>query len=449
MNVSYRKIIKKSMKIGIIILLSLFMIEIGCDSFAKQVTLRVWKFGSPSFERDYMKSRNKVFEERNPDIRIEWVYQVWGTKRKKVLSAFAAGNLPDVLLIDGQSIPEFATMGIIIPLDEINPELVKSWKPRFVPEIWNLGVWKDKVYAMSTYVDMAPMMVYNTKMFVEAGIVDENGKAKPPLTWEEILRVAKKLHSPPKHFGVIIAATTGTNDVNIFEGVAYANGGRWLDEKEENIVINGPGTVDALDFWVKLSKYAEPGLVETNFRQAAQLFFQAKGSMYLCMSWAPILEAQFEIPEGFEYKLTAAKKRKKPSGRFPRASSIMTPTTAFMVTSTSKFKKQTMKYVDFWAQYEQQKGWDGSVIMGRIPAMKVSFESESFRRYYPDLADLYKLGKLFEGSLSMPAFPGITEAEDKLGLAIQEALLKIKSPQQALDDLQKAVQKIYNEARKR
>ncbi len=443
------KVMKMSIKLHVVILLVLFAIGICSSSFAEQISLRVWKFGSPSFERDYMKSRNKVFEKENPNIRIEWVYQLWGTKRKKVLSACAAGNLPDLLLIDGQSIPEFVTMRIVVPLDQIDPELVKSWKPRFVPEIWDLGIWKGKVYGMSTYVDMTPMMAYNTKMFIDAGITDDKGIANPPLTWEELLKVAKKLHVPPKHFGVIIAATTGTNDVNIFEGIAYANGGRWLDEKKENVVINGPGTVNALDFWVKLSKYAEPGFAETNFRQAAQLFFQSKGAMYMTMSFAPLLKAQFEVPEEFEYKLTAAPKKKQPSGRYSRASSIMTPTTVFMVTSASEYKKEAMKYVDFWAQYEQQKGWDGSVVMGRIPAMKVSFETDSFRHYYPDLAKLYEQGKLFEGSLSMPAFPGITEAEDRLGLTIQEALFKIKSPQQTLNELQKVVQKIYNASREK
>ena len=96
------------------------------------VTLRVWKYGSPQHEREYMVQKNGEFEQANPDITIEWAYQNWAERRTQVLAANKADNLPDIILSDSISIPEFERFGIIVPLNEVNQELVESWKPLFV-----------------------------------------------------------------------------------------------------------------------------------------------------------------------------------------------------------------------------------------------------------------------------------------------------------------------------
>ena len=47
-------------------------------------------------------------------------------------------------------------------------------------------------------------MVYNKDMFKAAGIVDENGEAKPPKTYAEMIEYAKKLTNPEKkEYGII------------------------------------------------------------------------------------------------------------------------------------------------------------------------------------------------------------------------------------------------------
>ena len=52
--------------------------------------------------------------------------------------------------------------------------------------------------------------------------------------------------------GAVFKATLVPVDINIFEGFAYANGGRFLDEETETIMINGPGFVDALQLVVDM-----------------------------------------------------------------------------------------------------------------------------------------------------------------------------------------------------
>ena len=245
---------------------------------------------------------------------------------------------------------------------------------------------------------------------------------------------------------LVFRVTNGTLDLQIFMGIAYRNGGRWVEDGQ--VVLNGPGVVDALSFYKEILPYAAPGFMETNFRQTMEIFFQEKVAMAFTQSFAPILRQSLGAPADFPYSIAPVPLRATKSGNYDSASFIMTPTVCFLLTRQAQNQEAAMRYIDFWMSQEAQKGWSGSVIEGRIPILKTNLESADFARVYPDLARAYQTGALFTGSLSMPAFPGLTESEAKMSLAFQEVLLGVKEPQKALDDVQKDIQKIYDKANK-
>lgn len=408
-----------------------------------KTVITMWKFGGPQHEREYILEQNELYMERNPGVTIEWSYQDYGTKREKVISGHSANQLPDIIALDGQSIPEFAEMGIIIPLDDIDAGLVSEWEENYPPEIWNTNMHEGKVYAVSTYVDATTFLAYNTKMFRDAGITGSDGDARPPEDWAEVVSIAEKM-TKDGVFGMALPASGHNLDVNMLEGIAYRNGGRWLDDGE--IVIDGPGFVDALDLYKDLVPAAPAGYMETNFRTAAEMFFQGKTSMVITESFAPILKAQFDVAPDFEYNLAPFPLRSSKSGRYDKASFLMTPTFAQMVTRMVKNKEAVMDFLDFWNTYEAQEGWSGSVIVGRIPTHKKSLSSETFAETYPDLAAEYEAGTLFEGALPQEGFPGLTECTQKLSVAMQEFLLTDATAQEVLDTARDECQTVYDNA---
>lgn len=62
-------------------------------------------------------------------------------------------------------------------------------------------------------------LIYNTQMFIDAGIVDGNGKPKAPETWDEVVATAKKLTDvSKKQYGMILPGKWGgwyTTDINM------------------------------------------------------------------------------------------------------------------------------------------------------------------------------------------------------------------------------------------
>ncbi|MCF7945675.1 MAG: extracellular solute-binding protein [Spirochaetia bacterium] len=415
------------------------------DAKGDAEVLRVWKFGGPQHEREYMIDKIKVFEERNPDIVIDWVYQNYAERRTKVITADKAGNLPEIILSDGQSIPEFAALGIIKDLEEIDPNKTAEWEAKFVPEAWDTGKYEGSLFGVSTYVDTASMIAYNTEMFKEEGIVDNDGNPRPPQDWEEVIEIAK-LFSKKGIAGIALPGSNAPNDTLIMEGIAYRNGGRLIDNG--TVSVNGPGFVDTMEFYKELVPYAQNGFTDTNFRQAMELFFQNQSAMAFTMSYAPILRQSLGAPADFPYNIAPFPGMKTPSGNFDPASFIMTPTACFMIPVSVEGEKldAAMRFVDFWMTAEAQEGWSGSVIEGRVPIMKSNLESADFARIYPDLAEAYKNGTLFDGALPMPGFKGLAESEQLLIEAYQKVLLGVEEPKEAFDAIQPKIQTIYDEA---
>ena len=83
-------------------------VEVGAEEDSMDYAITVWKFGGTRIERNYMGSKTDAWNEANPDMMVEWVENDWSARTEKVITSFEAGNLPDVIIVDTQSIPDFA-----------------------------------------------------------------------------------------------------------------------------------------------------------------------------------------------------------------------------------------------------------------------------------------------------------------------------------------------------
>ena len=427
----FRSLINRESKFFSIALL-IFMVS---ANLASAVEIKVWRFGGILAEHSWEKKKITEWNNQNPDVKVVWSNQDWATKREKVISSFKAKQLPDILVMDGPSIPDFVRLGVIQALDDVDSNMVGSWKNRFVPEIWNTTIYKGKFYAIPTYVDVTTFLTYN-KAFVKT----------PPTTWQELKNVAKNLKGKSNKIPVVIAATKGTNDVNLWEGIAYANGCRWLNEKGDKVVINDRGCVDALQLYKDLvtGGLTEDNPQEIDYYKAIVLLLEESAIMSQSMSWLKAIDSEVEGSKNPDYGLTVFPKNANPTGSYPSANVIMAPTSAGMLTSQSKNVKAAMKFLNYFASQEFQAGWDGDPIPGRVPATRENWASPDVVKVYPDLVKLYNKGTLFKGALPMPAFPGLVQMESYMGEALQSVVMGQQDVQSALDRVAAKSQRVLN-----
>lgn len=396
--------------------------------------LSVWKFGGTTAEVETWAVRNDDFTAAHPDINLDYSFFNGQIRRQKLLAGFQTNRLADVVIAFGQDIPEFAGFGMIQPLDDIAGDRMAGWSDRIVPEVLSSGMHDGKLYGLPTYVDMASFLAINTDAMAEAGF------DRPPQTWSEVREYARAMTKPDRP-GIAFPATTAPVDINIFEGIAYANGGRIFDEASGQVTLNGPGMVDALQLYVDLiadgSTPAPTSLTETFFRDTAQLFAQGRSAMWIGLSW---LNTPWGTPEGLNWTGTPFPSPDTPSGDFAPVSAIMDPTAILMVSSRSQNPEAAMEYIDFWSQNEQLKIWGGNPEIARIPAGKAAWSEPGLAEAWPNWVESYNGGTLFEGAEPMPRFIGVSAVENALATALQEAVLGQKTAQQAMDDATAAAQ---------
>lgn len=142
-------------------------------------------------------------------IKIE--YTVHGGDYTNTLDmAITSGQAPDIFKYES---PMYIGVqkNAIMPIEDLpgGKELVKKYEgyldsPSFT--------YKDKTYSLP-YSVITTKLVYNKDMFKKAGIVDENGEAKPPKTWDEVAEYAKKLTNPEdKEYGIALPLKWGGYD---------------------------------------------------------------------------------------------------------------------------------------------------------------------------------------------------------------------------------------------
>lgn len=130
--------------------------------------------------------------ERETGIRVKMQIIPWGTYYDKLVLSLAYGGAPDVFICHANRIAEFARYGVFRPLDDLIAADKGFPVEDFLPNIWRAGQYEGKQVGLP--LDCHPQgLYYNLKLFREAGIVDAQGKPKPPETWEEFLETARKL----------------------------------------------------------------------------------------------------------------------------------------------------------------------------------------------------------------------------------------------------------------
>ncbi|MBE7022831.1 MAG: extracellular solute-binding protein, partial [Ruminococcaceae bacterium] len=102
-------------------------------------------------------------------------------------------------------------------------ETIAKYEPYMQENIHKV---KGKVYALPFGITTRGL-IYNKDMFKAAGIVDENGEAKPPKTYDELRVAAKKLTNKSKNqYGIMFPVKWGAWVESDITSLAYSSSGR-------------------------------------------------------------------------------------------------------------------------------------------------------------------------------------------------------------------------------
>lgn len=182
--------------IGAIVLSGALLIgAIGCSSGgnAKEtaakdgpITLKIaWWGGQDRHDRTLKVI--KMFEEQNPNIKIETEYAAFGDYWTKMATEAAGKNLPDVFQMDYSYLGEYTTRKLLEPLDSY----VKSGKLdlKDVSDVFiNGGKMNNSLYAINLGAN-APAMLVDPDVFQKTGV----SQPKEGYTFDDLTQIARDL----------------------------------------------------------------------------------------------------------------------------------------------------------------------------------------------------------------------------------------------------------------
>ena len=205
--------------------------------------------------------------------------------------ALTNGGAPDFL---SGSIDKLADEGKIIALEDIEggQKWIDKYKDNLVP---NVMTYNGKTYCVANSVTTFGL-IYNKDMFKAAGIVDENGEAKPPETIAEMRECAKKLTNESKRqYGIILPVKWSawySYDLQFSSMASRGHLGYNPEEGKFDFSVLEPMLQFAMD--VKKDKSIYPGAEATDNDTARARFAEGNIGMKFGASWdVGVLNDQF------------------------------------------------------------------------------------------------------------------------------------------------------------
>lgn len=233
---------------------------------SEPVTLRLTIMGMEPQEK-LLEQWIPVFEEQNPNIDVEYSVLDWGNGKTQILTSFAGGVAPDVVMAFSADIPQWVNSGALSPLEE------EFASEDFINPSYELGMWQDHLYAVPLNLKLYAYY-YRTDLFEAAGLDPEN----PPQTWDELIDASQKLtrrdaNGNLEQVGFWITTSHPYKTIAQFSNFMWSAGGKFFSEDGCTPTFNSPEAVKAASLLAELLneyKVDSPGSIQNESQDFAQ-----------------------------------------------------------------------------------------------------------------------------------------------------------------------------------
>jgi sorbitol/mannitol transport system substrate-binding protein len=245
----------------------------GVSVLAQQKTVTIATVNNPDMIE--LKKLSSKFEEKNPDIKLNWVITEENTIRQRITTDVSTGSGQfDIVQIGLYETPIFAKRGWLRPMENLPADydvedLFKSLRD---------GLSHDgKLYALPFYGESS-MLMYRKDLLEEKGL-----KMPEQPKYEDIKKIADALTDKSKGFyGITLRGKPGWGENMAFLGTLINTfGGTWFDMKW-NPTLDTPEWKKAITFYVDLMKAdGPPGASANGFNENLTLMTSGKAAMWI------------------------------------------------------------------------------------------------------------------------------------------------------------------------
>jgi len=412
--------------ISLLFVLILIVGSFGCsaaDTGPKTVHVLAMEQAGPTV--DEMNAIVAEFNEENPNVEVVIDYVSYDAMHDKITTAMASSPPAyDVFLVDDIWYAEFAEAGYIW---DVSDKITDDMKNNIFEAAWDITVVDGKTYGLPWLLDQK-YFYYNEEILNQAGF------EAPPATWEEMVAQAKAI----KEQGLVeypIVWSWGQYEAAVCDWVTllYGNGGALVDESG-NPVFNDEKGVATLTWMVQTidEGITNPSSISYVEEDVRNVFSQGKAAF--ATNWVYM----YDLVNFNEEESQVTGKVKMSLMPAFEGSGVKSATQdgsmGFSIAAESPVKEVAWEYVKYVTSEDVQNRYSAHLL----PIWQTSYEGEQLEKLmsYSESNEttVPMFSEQFPYSYVRPKVPFYPEASKALQLALQEALTKIKTPQQALDD---------------
>ena len=377
------------------------------------------------------------FEKENPGIKVKPIYSgSYQDTITKALTAAKGGDAPTMAVILSTDMYTLIDEGVVVPFDDLAKTAQdKAWMASFYPGFMKNSQTGGKTWGIP-FQRSTVVMYWNKDLFKQAGL-DPN---KPPQNWNELVEMGRKLTKKDAAGNVStwgIQVPSSGFPYWLFQGFTTQNGGLLMNEAGTQTYYDKPEIVQALQFWVDLSRkhgIHPPGVVEWGttpkdfFERKAAMIWTTTGNLTNIRN-----NAKFDFGVAM---LPAGKQRGTPTGGgnfyvFKKA--------------TDAERAAAMKFIQWITSPERAAEW--AIATGYVAVSSAAWDTPAMKKYLAEFpAPTVARDQLQHAvaELSTHENQRVTKA---LNDGLQAALTGAKTPEAAMKDAQREADRILRSYR--
>jgi multiple sugar transport system substrate-binding protein len=208
-----------------------------------------WQFSTRDADVAAWKNAIGQFEKVNPEIKVDMEIVPWADQQQRLVSALAAGGLPDVSMLGNNVVAQFVAAGALTPLDDYFASYNKEHGADVADDVWpgDKGYYYLRGHWWASPVCVETRALYYRKdLFRQAGLDPD----RPPATWEQLAADADKITKASKGsaYGIALCVSLDYNTVQNFMSAYLGYGARMIG-------ANGKCGFDTPEFKAALNVY--------------------------------------------------------------------------------------------------------------------------------------------------------------------------------------------------
>jgi len=385
----------------------------------KAVTLDYLNFSGAGEPLKYLKEMKKVFEQQNPDIKINIEVVGFGEYFTLLQTRIAGGTAPDSYELNYENFVTYAKKGVLLDLE---PLFVKNKFDTSVLDNNALNAFsvEGKQYGL-------PAMFSDVVLFYNKNLFDKAGASYPTAdwTWYDEQKAAEKIRALGDNiFGIC-------HPIHFWEfyKVVQQNGGSIFNEDKTKFMVNSPQNVETLQFMVDrvLKSNVMPTEAQVSGMGDWELFKAEKVGMIVTGIWA---FPEFIKTCDFEWDIAIEPGNTKKATHFF--------SNGLVINKDSKKVEQAFKWISFMsaskeaAKIRVDSGWE-------LPAVTYPDVLASYLEQTPPASRQVVFDSL-QYLVTPPVIEQFAEMADIMGIHLAAARDGAKTPQEALDAAQKELE---------